>query len=366
MNIFVNNPIQATIIFSSLLLVSILVSIRFRKAEAPLSQNVSQELKGVAILLVVISHIGYFLASDTRFLFPLSIAAGVGVNMFLLLSGYGLTISSSKSNDGILQNYRRRLGKLYVPMWISVLIFVILDFFLIKKSYSWQYLFNTAIGYFPGLNLYGDLNSPLWYFTLIIFYYLILPLVFFKKYPWISAIIIYLASYLIVSDPPSLITGVAHMYKIHLIAFPLGIILAWLLGKTWTINLIDKIKSSSNWLIRILLVLVASAIAIYTAVHSNIGLGIKEELTSIITVLSLLLVFIIKKISFRTLYWIGFFSYEIYLLHWPIMYRHDFLYKFMPSWLATALYFVVLIAFAWLLQRITELILKRKTAEIKK
>ncbi len=366
MNILVNNPIQATIIFSAILLVGILVSGRRHYDNEALSPNVSQELKGIAILLVVFSHIGYFLATDTRFLFPLSIAAGVGVNLFLFLSGYGLTISSSKSKDNILQSYRRRLGKLYVPMWITCVVFVILDLVILGKSYSWQYLMNSALGYFSSVNLYADLNSPLWYFTLIIFYYLLFPLVFLKKAPWLSALIIYFISYFIVSGQPSFIQGVIHMYKIHLIAFPLGIIFAWAFAKKPMIDFFGRMKDKKNWLPRIFIIFTGSLLAVYTAFNSNIGLGVKEELTSIITVLALLAVFLVKRVGFKTLYWIGFFSYEIYLLHWPMMYRHDFLYKYFPSWLATALYLVVLIALAWALQKITELILKRKKEIITK
>ncbi|MFZ4648643.1 MAG: acyltransferase family protein [Patescibacteria group bacterium] len=360
MNILVNNPVQATIIFSAILLVGILVSIRWRKDQGILSPDVSQELKGVAILLVVFSHIGYFLASDTRFLFPLSIAAGVGVNMFLFLSGYGLTISSTKSDDTILQNYRRRLGKLYVPMWITGIIFVILDLVLLGKTYQWQYLMNSALGFFSSVNLYADLNSPLWYFTLIIFYYLLFPVVFFKKLPWLSALVLYLVSYLIVNDPPSIIYGVVHMYKIHLIAFPLGMIFAWILAKPSIINIFTKINEKKYWLARVFLVLLSIVIAVYTAFHSNVGLGIREELMSMVTVLALSLIFILKKVSFKSFYWIGFFSYEIYLLHWPIMYRFDFLYKYTPSWLATALYLLIFIGLGWVLQLVTGLILKKK------
>jgi len=40
---------------------------------------VTQELKGLAILSIVFAHIAYMLVSDSRFLYPLSVAAGVGV-----------------------------------------------------------------------------------------------------------------------------------------------------------------------------------------------------------------------------------------------------------------------------------------------
>src|SRR3990167_8339061 len=58
-------------------------------------------LKGFAILAVIFSHIGYFLVADHRFLFPLSTFGGVGVDLFLLLSGFGLTMSALSKDMSI-------------------------------------------------------------------------------------------------------------------------------------------------------------------------------------------------------------------------------------------------------------------------
>lgn len=360
MEVLVNNPVQATVIFSSLLALIILVSARRRKENSGLSLEVTQELKGIAILMVVFSHISYFLVNDPRFLFPLSVAAGVGVNLFLFLSGYGLTISSGKSEDKPWRSYRRRLAKLFVPMWIVGVLAVLLDYFLLKTTYSPVYLFQSFLGYFPHANLYEDLNSPLWYFSLILFYYLIFPLFFSKKRPWLSAIIIYLISFLIIWSEPRFLDNVIHLHKIHLIAFPLGMIFAFLFAKQSLINFFQKLGERKQAIWRWLLIVASLLLAFYTIQNSNVGLKTLEELTSMITVLALVIVFSCKKISFRALYWVGLFSYEIYLLHWPIMYRYDFIYKYLPVWLATIVYLFIFIGLGWLLQRISGWITKKR------
>ena len=58
--------------------------------------------------------------------------------------------------------------------------------------------------------------------------------------------------------------------------------------------------------------------------------------------------FIFKKTKFRFLELVGIYSFEIYLLHWPLIGRYDVLYRYLPAWLATFLYLPVLLVLAWL------------------
>ena len=363
MQVLINNPLQATIVFGVIFLIIILISFRRRKESDGLSLEVTQELKGIATLMVVLSHIGYFLVNDSRFLFPLTVAAGVGVNLFLFLSGYGLSASSSKSKISVWKNYLRRLGKLFVPMWIILALFYFLDFFYLGKSYSLTYIIQSVLGFFPHADLYQDINSPLWYFTLIIFYYLIFPLVFWKKFPWLSAIVIYLISYFIIQSEPVFLNNVLHLHKIHLVAFPLGVIFAYLFSKQPVINFFKKLGEQKKIIWRCLIIASGLFLAIYTIKNSNVGVKNLEEWTSIISVLALIAVFAIKKIKIRAFYWLGFFSYEIYLLHWPIMYRYDFIYKYLPAWLGTILYLFIFILLGWGLNKLSAL-LTQKTKKI--
>ena len=70
----------------------------------------------------------------------------------------------------------------------------------------------------------------------------------------------------------------------------------------------------------------------------------------------------LKKIEFRLFYWFGLYSYEIYLWHWPIMYHYDFLYRFMPVWLATILYLVFFIGLGWAVSKLVGLIGSKKVS----
>lgn len=369
MMISINNPIESTYIFLAIFLAAILIGARRGQNKGFFPLTATQELKGLAILAIVFSHIGLFLIAGQNFLYPLSLLAGVGVNLFLFLSGYGLAVSSIKNKLTAGQFYKRRLIKLFTPFWLSLAVFFLLDYFFLGLSYGPAYLVRSFLGFFPRADLYNDVNSPLWYITLILFYYLIFPLFFaFKNHRW-SALALYLITYFIVWLSPAFLSQVMHLYKVHIMAFPLGVILASLYyepnqflkfmsararrlfsGKSFWLKIFKPI---GYWVLIIILL----AIAVYTAYYSNIGGGFKEELTSLVTVAALVILFLIKKVNFGFFYLVGVYSYEIYLLHWPLLYRYDLFYRSLPAWLATTLYLALFIILGWLIKKASDAIL---------
>ena len=365
MLISVINPIQATWIFSTIFFVALLIFIKPRKITEWFPSSLTTELKGLAIIMIVLSHIGYFLVTDTRFLWPLSIMAGVGVNLFLLLSGYGLTASQMKKDLSIWQFYKKRLLKLFVPFWLVLIVFFALDFFALHHGYSLSYTFKAFLGIFTHADLYEDINSPLWYFTFIIGYYLLFPLVFIKKKPWLTAIILCAAGYLLLYVSPASLDYVIHLYRIHVIAFPLGILAAWGVTKLKNPEILEKLSRGWKAFGYYFVMLVLLGVFFYANYNSGVGGSpANEQWMSLIAVVAISLVFVLKKIEFRLFYWVGLYSYEIYLWHWPIMYHYDFLYRFMPVWLATPLYLVFFVALGWGTSKLVELIMGKKPTSV--
>ncbi len=364
-SISINNPIQSTYIFTAVLLLVLVLSLKRKTDNDLFSPAVTQELKGLAILFIVFSHIGYNLISDHRFLFPLSVAAGVGVNLFLFLSGFGLTMSSLKKQLSIKEFYVKRVSKLYPSLWLVIIIFFLLDYFLIDRTYSLHYIVQSFLGFFPSADSNWDVNSPLWYFTFIVAYYLIFPFIFWRRAPWLSAIIIFFAGYGLWQWNPIFLEYVMRLYKVHILAFPLGIIAGSLIYKikngdfiNWRDKIISKypsvklnIKPYLKNIGRYLLLAILLFIAGYTAYYSNVGgTRLAEELTSNVTMLAIVLFFLLKKLDSRILFLFGVYSFEVYFLHWPIMSRFDIFYGYLPAWLATALYLGLFIGLAYLLQ----------------
>lgn len=358
---FLATPFGATVAVAVVLATALVASMRRRVNHEILPLSVSQELKGLAILLVVFGHVGYFLIPDHRFLFPLSAASGVGVDLFLFLSGYGLTAASFARSITFRRFYKERFLRIYIPLWITLLIFFILDLVVLHKTYGLSYILSSVVGFFPSANLWSDINSPLWYFTLIVGYYVLFPLVYSKRYPWFAALSLLLAGYAVTNLDTPLLNGVHQLYHLHIMAFPLGIIAAWIVS--CLPGQIAFFRNRWDGVLRRLLLIALAFIACYLVYYSGVGKGILvEQLISLLAVLAIVGVFLLKRFSVGLLFLFGVYSYKIYLLHWPILARYDLLYAYLPAWAATVLYLVMFLVLGyvvkWFSTRARGLILK--------
>ena len=238
--ITINNPVLSTWIIGLVLLCLLAYSAQPKKPGSLFSLAVTKELKGLAILMIVFSHMGYFLSNNPRFLWPLSIFAGVGVNIFLFLSAYGLSLSNTKNQLDIWQWYKKRLPKLYISLWIVLVIFFFMDYLILGRSYSFQYIWHSMIGFFPRADVYKDLDSVLWYFTLLVFYYLFFPLFFIRRHLWITSILLLICGKLFISWNSIASPDLLKLYSIHYVAFPLGVLAAWTFSTTTASKLKKK------------------------------------------------------------------------------------------------------------------------------
>jgi peptidoglycan/LPS O-acetylase OafA/YrhL len=374
MPISISDPVLSTQIFIAIFAVALFLSIRKKKDSDLFPLSLTQELKGLAILAVVFSHVGYFLSNDHRFLFPISILAGVGVDLFLFLSGFGLCISALKKNLSIKEFYEKRLLKMFTPFWIVIIILFLLDYFILHISRSPHYIAKSLLGIFTNADLFQDVNSPFWFITPLLFYYLLFPLLFSKKYPWLAAIIIYAVSYIILKFKLPVSWGVMNLYQMHYIAFPLGLAFASLYFQLNNLkrsvfieNIINRLKQPT-WFFKMLKIstynlamLALLYLICYTAYHSGVGQGPqKAQAISLITMSAILLFFMMKKFEIKALYIFGVCSFEIYLIHWPLMSRFDIFFRFFPGWMAIPLYLLLFILISYGLKKLMNRIDKIK------
>jgi len=181
-------------------------------------------------------------------------------------------------------------------------------------------------------------------------------LIFFKKRPWLTAIILFIAGDLLVKLEPAFFNNVLHLYKVHIVAFPLGVLVAGIVAKLpSSAAILERLSKGWRAVGYYLVLLSLLAVFVYANINSGIGESAsKEQWMSILAVMAIAIVFVMKRTEFKLFSLFGLYSYEIYLWHWPLLYRYNIFYGVLPSWLATLMYLALFIAVGWGAQKIVE------------
>ncbi|MFA5871030.1 MAG: acyltransferase [Candidatus Paceibacterota bacterium] len=353
MQIDVSYPLLNTILFGIVCLLFIIATMRMRAKDELFSRENSDEMKGYAMLAIIFSHIGYFLSKDTQFLFPFSIGAGVAVNVFFFLSGYGLAMSAFKKYLKPVPFYIRRFFKIIIPLWITLLLLYVSDFLVFKKTYTTSSIVHSFLGWFPNANIWNDVNSPLWYITILFFFYLIFPIIFRPWHPYSSASLILICGGVFAYFAP---IGVRGLYETHWLLFPLGVLFA---SFSHIRMLVLPKRTKSQWIFGIV-ALVASLAVLY----GYAGIGTKyEQYISIVMLALFITAFWFIPFRSEIVEKIGKYSFGMYLIHWPLMYRYGVWFQFFPPWFSTLIGIVLSFLFAVVLDMIVRIILKLRKGE---
>ena len=357
---------QTNLIVIAVLIAVVLFTFKRAKHTDLFPVSVTQELKGLGILTVVFAHFAYMLVTNADFLFPLSIIAGVGVDLFLFMSGYGLTVGMLKKPLPILEFYKRRVIKIFIPFWVAIILIFAANAIFLDIHYTVPYMIQSLLGWFPTAEGFNDVNSPFWYITWMMMFYILFPLVFSTKRPWLSAIILSVIATLIgVYNPLEM--GDNWLHRLHTVAFSLGIIFAWLLFETKDkenklVKVLKHFRNESKFMPYIVIALML-AVVVYMSLHTTanhwptltaiLGKGyFVDQLTSIIIMFAFIIIFSLKRFDNRFLSIYGLYSFEVYLIHWPLMGRYDVFFDILPAWAAVVAWMVTFILVSWLLQKI--------------
>lgn len=347
-----------TTYFLVIFLVLILISIRKRALPLTFSVDTTNELRGLAILGVIFAHISYGMFYSTNYLFPLAVWAGVAVNLFFIISGFGLATSAFKRTLSVKDFYWRRLTKIAIPVWLSLVVFIAVDAIFLKKFYGWTEIWQSFLLFFPKADLFLSINSPLWFITPLVFFYLVFPIVFKKNRPWISTILMFVLSLFLIFPALPISEQIKSFYETHFLAFPFGVLMAVIFNRFSLVNGKQKIKllaeSSQKWLakkwhlIRLIIVLLLIFLTYFLAVNSGIGKGAwVEQSVSLVTAIVFVMIFLLKPVESKLLRFIGDNSLEIYLIHWPLLYRYGFLVDTFGPWLGTLVGLILVIVLAY-------------------
>lgn len=147
--------------------------------------SVTNCAKGIAILLMLYHHLFYKNMDYGQFIYSTALLAKVCVTMFVVLSGYGLTVSVKQQSLG--EFYRKRYAKLYLNYWVIMLIFIPVSCIFFNNSVYRVFTGGTLAvwGKFflqiLGLNMYcGEMgfNGTWWFMSAIVTLYMVFPLLY--------------------------------------------------------------------------------------------------------------------------------------------------------------------------------------------
>jgi len=358
---------QTNLIVIAILIAVVLFTFKRAKHTDLFPISVTQELKGLGILTVVFAHFAYMLVTNADFLFPLSIIAGVGVDLFLFMSGYGLTVGMLKKPLPILEFYKRRVIKIFIPFWVAIILIFAANAIFLDVTYPASYMIRSLLGWFPTAIGFDDVNSPFWYITWMMMFYALFPLVFMTKKPWLSAIILSVIATLIgVYNPLDM--GDNWLHRLHTVAFSLGMVFAWLLFETKDkenklVKVLKHFRNETKIMPTVVIVLML-AVVVYMSLHTTssswptlteiLGKGFfVDQLTSIVIMFAFIVIFSLKKFDNKFFAIYGLYSFEVYLIHWPLIGRYDKFFDILPAWAAVVAWIISFILISWLLQKIT-------------
>ena len=109
-------------------------------------------LRGLAILMVMLMHSSCDLG--LRCFTPLG---GIGVSLFLLLSGYGL--AESFKRKGLTDFWKNKFSKIWIPYIIVLIVLT----FIARSDVNWWQLLFEAVG----------INSRFWFVSFLLYNYLL-------------------------------------------------------------------------------------------------------------------------------------------------------------------------------------------------
>ncbi len=168
----VNNTVdnKSILIVFTILFLLILISFKKTIQEQPLSISQTNQMKGIAILIIIVHHVSLAL-SGTGYLSLLHHLGFPSVSVFLVLSGYGIFLSIE--NKGLNNFFSKRVMRVYIPFVLAMICkILIFDYFILnEKSRVGSSLLNIFLA--P-----ATLDMNMWFIVYIFFWYCITYIIF--------------------------------------------------------------------------------------------------------------------------------------------------------------------------------------------
>jgi len=319
----------------------------------------TEELKGIAIILVIFGHIS---ADKIIHAKDLLYVGSQGVTLFLLLSGFGLTKSYIK--NGIdRKTVIRRFKRILIPYSMVTSLWIILDIFVYHKNYSMQ----TIILAIAGFDFYRKIDASMWYISFILLWYIFFFIIFLLPIKKIFKIMMLVfVAYLFRCHPISKYTHeVSYQWGLNAISFPVGAFLGMYME--------DIAKKFNKKYVNYIYAFVGiMSLVTYVYLFKDRELNInKFTITNVaFAIMLIVLVGFINMKGYRSklLGFIGFYSYELYLLEAALMWKYRIIRNLQTTstWLFLIVYFIALFILSYILNKLITFIMETKFLNNKK
>ena len=284
----------------------------------------TEQIKGLSIFFVLLGHLWIHVAQTKASI----ILSGDAVGAFLLLSGFGLTMSSKRKTYNFQSFFSKRIKRVMIPYWIITICIFCLDYaFLCNRIPFYDLLITLS-----GINLSSSLRNidyTRWFVTFILFWYLLF-FIFNTKFLKREAIILLLiiAFFLF---PINYYVFNFGWYKIFF--FPIGCAIAFQYKNLQNLYLAKRLLLFLATFISILYVLTFKLLISNDKWHiiiiesvPNIILSYIYEFNTLLLCISVIIIFAYvgeKRIKSNLLLFLGKYSYEIFLLHGVFLIKYN-------------------------------------------
>lgn len=191
--------------------------------EVLLNRNQTNEIKGLAIILVIISHMAYIMNIPPKIELLIHPFGYLGVSLFLMASGYGCTMSSIEKDNYRIGFWKRRLGKILPMLSTLTVTFVIISALLYEKQYSITEVVLDSVG------LTSYIGKFTWYIGYQYFWYGAFYIIGCSKDSRRCCLIQYFGCSLIVYIISAIVVTSSiqfNLWGLNCFSFPIGVAIA--------------------------------------------------------------------------------------------------------------------------------------------
>ena len=313
-----------TILFVALIIATIKKDKFEENVDRFLSKSHTDQLRGIAIFFVVLGHLWVHVSKIK----PQVILSGDSVALFLVLSGFGLAMSTLNKRICLKDFCFKRIKRVMVPYWLVTIIILSLDYLILDRTLKLDSLLMTVLGINTRIEL-THLDYVRWFVTFVLLWYFLFYIFLLNTRSSASSPLLLIIALLLVP----LNYYFLHFEWYQFFSFPAGILLAIHKEKLMAFRRNNKTLSMALSIFGIFYVLFYKILMSHQGIYlkvteliPNILLVYYSEWNSLILCFSSLILtghIVERGFNSNILLFLGKYSYEIFLLHGVFLIKYN-------------------------------------------